>query len=161
VTAEYLRARVASFYQDMNIEVTDVVVKTSADTYPLEQITNLKAEHRLWSRESEPVLALLIVGFFWFFIDLVQRVSPIILSEAPLSVWEYVMAFLTFVSCVLLLLVAVRLIRGKKFHLTFSQHRAGQRGFALVELATADELDPLEKIAVAIREAQASMKKAG
>ncbi len=146
------------FYCDREIEVTDVAVKTATDAYPLKQIMDLRAEHRLWKKESEPVLALLFVGFVWLFALFVERISPIFMPEAALSIRGAVMAFLSFVSCVFLFLAGVRLIRGNKYHLSFNQYDGVGTKPAFVTLAEADELERLEKIATAIREARAALR---
>ncbi len=152
---------VASFYRDEDCEVTDAAVKTATATYPLEEIVNLRAEHRLWNKESEPTLALLSVGFVWFFVDLVERVVPVLMYGQALSVWGYVMVFLIFTSCVLLFMAGMRLVRGKKYHLTFKKSDENSRQGRLVTLVEADALEPLERIALVIRDAQMALKQRG
>jgi hypothetical protein len=151
--------QVASFYRDAEIEVTDAVVKTASEIYPLEQIADLKAEKRYWG--SGAAAALLAAGLLWLPAGFIgANALEGVLDADGSSNFGRMIGFATLVPSGLLLAQSVRLFWAKKYRLTFNWHFSGMSGFAFVELTESNELEPMEKIATAIRDAQAAMKRA-
>ncbi len=152
----------ASFYRDAAIEVTESAVKTASETYPLEQIANLKAEKRFWWRGAAALLFL--AALLWLpiaYVAMTEAQAVMDSSPGGNGNWGRLIGFVVFVPCGFLLIKSAKLLWSKQYHLTLHWHFSGMSGFAFVDLAQADELAPLEKIATAIREAQAALSKAG
>jgi hypothetical protein len=155
---ECLGGGVANFYRESEIEVTDEAVKTASEIYPLEQIENLKVEKRFWWRGSAFVL--FIAAFLWLPIGFViPHAFAVALEVEPGHRIGRASVFAALIPCGLLLAQCARLIWAKKYHITFNWHFTGLSGFAFVELADADEIEPLEEIGSAIQDAQEALKK--